>query len=79
MLPRLPASIIAAYPSANSFYITIKCCVIQANYPICSCNILVFSIKKTIIEKLMRSLAFIFSNCYTQADFEDLYDISGEF
>jgi hypothetical protein len=77
MLPRLPASIIV-YPSANSFHNTIKCCDIQANYPVCSCNVVVFNVKKTIMEKLMRSLAFIFSNCYTQADFEDLYYINGQ-
>jgi len=60
MLPRLPTSIVAIYPSASLqtlFYNTIKRICFQANYPVCSSNIMVFSIKRAVQENLFRSLA----------------------
>jgi hypothetical protein len=82
MLPRLPTSIAAVYLSAylqTPFYNTIKRYCFQANYPVCSSNIMVFSIKRAVQENLLRSLAFICRNCYTRCDIEDWSFISGSF
>lgn len=82
MLPRLPTSIAAIYLSAclqTLFYNTIKRYCFQANYPVCSSNIMVFSIKMAVKENLLRSLAFICCDCYTYGDIEDWSFISGCF
>ena len=78
MLPRLPTSkaIIYLY---SPFYHTIKRFCFQANYPASSSNIIVFSVKRTVYENLMRSLAFICCNCYIVCDINGGALIGGMF
>ena len=76
MLPRMPTSI-TVNCLYTLFYSTIKRFYFQENYPVCSSNIIVFSVKRTVYEKLLRSLAFICCNCYIGCDINGGALISG--